>query len=66
MNKAPVTNLLNRDEHLKQNMDGDLEAVRLLKTSPSPSQIYSKQVHDYQILFRILNKVVNASYVFQA
>jgi hypothetical protein len=36
MDKASVVDFLNGDEHLQQDVDGDLEAVSLFKTTPGP------------------------------
>lgn len=65
VNKTAIVHLLNCDEHLEQNVNRYLKIIRLLQTTPGPSQVDPEEVHNDKVLFRILDEVIHAGNVLE-
>ena len=65
MDETSFVDFAYRYNHLHQDLYGNLEVIALLKTTSSFSQVYAKQIHNNEILFRILDVFVRVCDVLE-
>ena len=58
MNETTFMDLLNWDDHLDEDLDGNFEVISLLEASPSLGKVDAKQVHHNKILLNIVDVIV--------
>lgn len=66
VNEVSVMDLLNGLKHLNEELHRNFKAVIDLENLPYFGQIVSKQIHDDQILFRVLYEIVDIAHMFES
>lgn len=66
MNEPSIMNFLNSLQHFNQQLNCNFETVMRLKIFPDFCQVVSKQIHDNQILFTILDKIIDIAHMLES